>query len=466
LPTSPDSTVSTSVPASTPSNTPSSPFSFSRETLQGLAAQVLDLARAGGASAAETEASEGSGLSLGVRHGELETIEHNRDKGIAVTVYLGQRRGHASTSDFSPDALARTVEKALTIARFTAEDDCAGLADADLLARETPDLDLFHPWNIGVEDAVELARACEGAALVVDPRITNSEGASLSSQVSHFIYANSLGFSGGYPGSRQSLSCAVIAEEDGAMQRDYWYTTARAAADMDTPESVGRRAGERTVRRLNGRKLATRQCPVLFEAPIATGLIASFVSAVSGGHLYRKSSFLLDSLGTKVFPDFFQLRERPFLPRGLSSAPFDSEGVATRERDVVKDGVLRGYFLGSYSARKLGMKSTGNAGGNHNLIVPPTGEDFTALLKKMDTGLLVTELLGHGLNMVTGDYSRGAAGFWVENGEIAYPVEEITVAGNLKSMFQGIVALGTDLETRGSRQVGSILIDHMTVAGD
>jgi PmbA protein len=458
--------VSTSVPASTPSNTPSSPFSFSRETLQGLAAQVLDLARAGGASAAETEASEGSGLSLGVRHGELETIEHNRDKGIAVTVYLGQRRGHASTSDFSPDALARTVEKALTIARFTAEDDCAGLADADLLARETPDLDLFHPWNIGVEDAVELARACEGAALVVDPRITNSEGASLSSQVSHFIYANSLGFSGGYPGSRQSLSCAVIAEEDGAMQRDYWYTTARAAADMDTPESVGRRAGERTVRRLNGRKLATRQCPVLFEAPIATGLIASFVSAVSGGHLYRKSSFLLDSLGTKVFPDFFQLRERPFLPRGLSSAPFDSEGVATRERDVVKDGVLRGYFLGSYSARKLGMKSTGNAGGNHNLIVPPTGEDFTALLKKMDTGLLVTELLGHGLNMVTGDYSRGAAGFWVENGEIAYPVEEITVAGNLKSMFQGIVALGTDLETRGSRQVGSILIDHMTVAGD
>jgi PmbA protein len=434
--------------------------------LQGLAAQVLDLARAGGASAAETEASEGSGLSLGVRHGELETIEHNRDKGIAVTVYLGQRRGHASTSDFSPDALARTVEKALTIARFTAEDDCAGLADADLLARETPDLDLFHPWNIGVEDAVELARACEGAALVVDPRITNSEGASLSSQVSHFIYANSLGFSGGYPGSRQSLSCAVIAEEDGAMQRDYWYTTARAAADMDTPESVGRRAGERTVRRLNGRKLATRQCPVLFEAPIATGLIASFVSAVSGGHLYRKSSFLLDSLGTKVFPDFFQLRERPFLPRGLSSAPFDSEGVATRERDVVKDGVLRGYFLGSYSARKLGMKSTGNAGGNHNLIVPPTGEDFTALLKKMDTGLLVTELLGHGLNMVTGDYSRGAAGFWVENGEIAYPVEEITVAGNLKSMFQGIVALGTDLETRGSRQVGSILIDHMTVAGD
>lgn len=443
-----------------------SPFSYSAESLRQLAARALDLARAGGATAAEAEASEGSGLTLGVRHGEVETIEHNRDKGVGVTVYLGHRRGHASTSDFSPDALARTVDKALSIARYTAEDDCAGLADADLLARDVSDLDLYHPWSVGMEAAMDLARACEAAALEVDARITNSEGASLSSQASHFIYANSLGFSGGYPSSRQSLSCAVIAEEDGAMQRDYWYTTARAAGDMDTPESVGRRAGERTVRRLNGRKLSTRQCPVLFEAPIATGLIASFVSAVSGGHLYRKSSFLLDSLGTQLFPAFFQLQERPFLARGLSSAPFDSEGVATRDRDVVRDGVLQGYFLGSYSARKLGMKSTGNAGGNHNLIVPPTGEDFAALLRRMDTGLLVTELLGHGLNMVTGDYSRGAAGFWVENGEIAYPVEEITVAGNLRDMFRGIVALGTDVETRGSRRVGSILIERMTVAGD
>jgi PmbA protein len=258
----------------------------------------------------------------------------------------------------------------------------------------------------------------------------------------------------------------VIAEENDAMQRDYWYTTARAAADMDSAESVGRRAGERTVRRLNGRKLATRQCPVLFEAPIATGLVASFVSAVSGGHLYRKSSFLLDSLGSQVFPDFFQLQERPFIARGLSSSPFDSEGVATQDRDVVKDGVVQGYFLGSYSARKLGLHSTGNAGGNHNLIVPSTGEDFAALLKKMGNGLLVTELLGHGLNMVTGDYSRGAAGFWVENGVIAYPVEEITIAGNLRDMFRGISALGSDIETRGSRRVGSILIDQMTVAGD
>lgn len=442
------------------------PFSFPRETLQSLAAQVLDLARAGGASAAETEISEGSGLSLTVRHGEVETIEHNRDKGIGVTVYLGQQRGHASTSDFSRDALARAVEKALSIARFTAEDDCAGLADAELLAREMPNLDLFHPWSIGVEEATQWARECEAAALAVDTRINNSEGGSLSSQSSHFIYANSLGFSGGYPSSRQTLSCAVIAEEDGAMQRDYWYTTARAAADLDPVAAVGRRAGERTLRRLNARSLSTRQCPVLFEAPIATGLIASFVSAISGGHLYRKSSFLLDSLGSTVFPSFFQLREEPFLLRGLASSPFDSEGVACQARDVVKDGVVQGYFLGSYSARKLGMQSTGNAGGNHNLIVPSTGEDFAALLQKMGNGLLVTELLGHGLNMVTGDYSRGAAGFWVENGEIAYPVEEITIAGNLRDMFASIAAIGTDVEVRGSRRVGSILIGNMTVAGE
>jgi PmbA protein len=456
--------ISSGSAVSTPQS--NSPFSFSRESLQALAAQVLDLAKAGGATAAEAEVSEGSGLSLSVRHGEIETIEHNRDKGIGVSVYLGQRRGHASTSDFSAEALARTVEKAISIARYTAEDECAGLAEPELLARDIPDLDLYHPWDIGVEAAAELARACEAAALAVDQRITNSEGGSLSSQVSQFIYANSLGFSGGYPSSRQSLSCAVIAEENDAMQRDYWYTTARAASDLDAADSVGRRAGERTVRRLNGRKLSTRQCPVLFEAPIATGLIASFVSAISGGHLYRKSSFLLDSLGSQVFPDFFQLQERPFIPRGLSSSPFDSEGVATQDRDVVKDGVVQGYFLGSYSARKLGMHSTGNAGGNHNLIVPSTGEDFAALLKKMGNGLLVTELLGHGLNMVTGDYSRGAAGFWVENGVIAYPVEEITIAGNLRDMFKGISALGSDIETRGSRRVGSILIDQMTVAGD
>ena len=443
-----------------------SPFSFTREALQAFAAHTLDLARTGGATAAETEISEGSGLSVSVRHGEVETIEHNRDKGIGVTVYLGQKRGHASTSDFSDAALESTVEKALTIARYTAEDECAGLADAALLARLVPDLDLHHPWTVDVAQATTLARECEAVALGVDRRINNSEGASLSTQSSQFIYANSLGFSGGYPTTRQSLSCAVIAEEDGAMQRDYWYTTARAAEDMDSAESVGRRAGERTVRRLNARKLTTRQCPVLFEAPVATGLIASFVSAISGGHLYRKSSFLLDSLGSRVFPPFFQMIENPFLPRGLASAPFDSEGVATHERDVVRNGVIQGYFLGSYSARKLGMKTTGNAGGNHNLIVPSTGEDFAGLLRKMGSGLVVTELLGQGLNMVTGDYSRGVAGFWVENGVVAYPVEEITIAGNMRDMLGGIVAIGNDVETRGSRRVGSILIGNMTVAGE
>ncbi|MCU0840685.1 MAG: metalloprotease PmbA [Thiobacillaceae bacterium] len=441
-------------------------FSSSGAALRDLAARVLELAQAGGASAAETEVSEGFGQTVTVRKGEVETIEYNKDKGVGVTVYLGQRRGHASTSDFSADALGRTVEKALAIARYTAEDDCAGLADPALLAGEVPDLDLYHPWDLPVEHAIELARACEAAALAVDARINNSEGGTTSTQESQFVYANTLGFMGGYPTSRHSVSCAVIAEENGAMQRDYWYDTARAAGDMAAAEVIGRRAGERTVRRLNARRLGTRQCPVLFEAPIASGLIASFVSAVSGGHLYRKSSFLLDSLGSRVFPEFVQIQERPFLPRGLASAAFDNEGVATRDRDVVKDGVLQGYFLGSYSARKLKMRSTGNAGGNHNLIVPATGEDFAALLRRMGSGLLVTELLGHGLNMVTGDYSRGAAGFWVENGEIVHPVEEVTVAGNLKDMFLGIQAIGSDVEARGSRRVGSILIERMTVAGE
>jgi len=445
---------------------PEKHFSYSDTLLRDLAGKVLDLARKAGATAAEVEASEGFGQSVNVRKGEVETIEFNKDKGVGVTAYLGQRRGHASTSDFSAEALGRTVDKALAIARFTAEDDCAGLADADLLAQEIPQLDLHHPWDLPVDAAIELARTCEAAALAVDGRITNSEGAGVSVQESQFVYANSLGFMGGYPGSRHSLSCAVIAEDKSGMQRDYWYTTAREAGDLDSPESVGRRAGERTVRRLNARKLATRQCPVLFEAPLAAGLIASFVSAVSGGHLYRKSSFLLDSLGQLVFPDFVQIQERPFIVKGLASAPFDSEGVATRDRDVVKNGMVQGYFLSTYSARKLGMKSTGNAGGNHNLIVPSTGESFDELLQKMGTGLLATELLGHGLNLVTGDYSRGVAGFWVENGELAYPVEEITIAGNLKAMFMAIQAIGSDTEVRGSRRVGSILIDRMTVAGN
>lgn len=441
-------------------------FSYSRADLQALVHDMLAHASQQGATGCEAEASEGFGQSVTVRRGEVETIEYNRDKSISVSVYLGQRRGHASTSDFGTQALRDTVDKALTIARYTAADPFAGLPDEALLARDIPDLDLYHPWAQTVEQAIASAQACETAALAVDARVTNSEGASVNTQESLFVYGNSLGFLAGYPTSRHGVSCAVIAESDAGMQRDYWYTTARDPADMAAVVEVGRRAGERTVRRLDARRVKTCQVPVLFEAPVAAGLLSHFVSAASGGNLYRKASFLLDSLGKPVFAPVVHITERPHIPKGLASSPFDNEGVATRDRDVVKDGVLQGYFLSSYSARKLGMQSTGNAGGNHNLILASTGEDFDALLRKMGTGLLVTELLGHGINTVTGDYSRGAAGFWVEHGEIQYPVEEITIAGNLQDMFRQIVAIGTDVETRGSKQTGSILIERMTVAGD
>jgi PmbA protein len=427
---------------------------------------VLACARESGASAAETEVSEGFGQSVSVRRGEVENIEYNRDKGVGVTVYLGQRRGHASTSDFSEQAVRDTVRAALSIARFTAPDDCAGLADPDMLAREFPDLDLYHPWSLPVDEAIERARACEAAALAVDPRITNSEGATVSTQQSHFIYANSHGFVGGFPSSRHSVMCSVIAGEGDEMQRDDWYSMARAADDLEPGEAVGRRAGERCVRRLGARRIETTECQVLFEAPMAASLLGHFVSAVSGGSLYRKTSFLLDSLGQRIFAPLVQIRDLPDVRRGLASSAFDDEGVATQRRDVVRDGVLEGYFLGSYSARKLGMRSTGNAGGNHNLVLESTGEDFAALLRRMGRGLLVTELLGMGVNNVTGDYSRGAAGFWIEGGELAYPVQEITIAGNLKDMFRGILAVGTDVLVRGSRQCGSVLIDRMTVAGE
>jgi PmbA protein len=443
-----------------------SAFSHDLDLLRRIALDVLATARASGASAAETEVSEGFGQSVSVRRGEVENIEYNRDKGVGVTVYLGQRRGHASTSDFSEAAVRDTVRAALSIARFTAPDDCAGLADPDMLAREFPDLDLYHPWQLPVDEAIERARACEAAALAVDPRITNSEGATVSTQQSHFIYANSHGFVGGFPSSRHSVMCSVIAGEGDEMQRDDWYSIARAAEDLEPGEAVGRRAGERCVRRLGARRIETTECPVLFEAPVAASLLGHFVGAVSGGSLYRKTSFLLDSLGQRVFSPLVQIRDLPDVPRGLASSAFDDEGVATRRRAVVRDGVLQGYFLGSYSARKLGLRSTGNAGGSHNLVLESTGEDFAALLQRMGRGLLVTELLGMGVNNVTGDYSRGAAGFWVEGGELAYAVQEITIAGNLKDMFRGILAVGADVLVRGSRQCGSVLIDRMTVAGE
>ncbi len=445
---------------------PSPRFSYSFAVLQQIARDVLDQARKGGASACETDISDGFGQNVTVRRGEVETIEYNRDKGLSVTVYIGQKRGNASTSDFSPRAISDAVAAALSIAGHTAADDCAGLADPDLLAREFPELDLYFPWDLPVEQAIELAQACEAAAFAVDKRITNSEGASVSLSESQFVYANSLGFMGGYPGSRHSISCAVIASEDDTMQRDYWYSVARDPADLEQAASVGRKTGTRSVARLGARKIATCEVPVLFEAPIASSLVGHFVSAVSGSSLYRKSSFLLDSIGKQVFAPDIQLRESPHLKKGLASEPFDNEGVATRERRVVENGVVQGYFLGSYSARKLGMSTTGNAGGNHNLILDNgAGLEFSELLRKMGKGVLVTELLGQGVNPVTGDYSRGAAGYWVEDGEIRHAVEEITIAGNLKNMLLGISAVGNDVIVRGSKQSGSLLIDRMTVAG-
>lgn len=445
-------------------------FSYSLEQLQKMSVRVLKLAKAAGASAADTDISLGIGQNVSVRMGETETIEYNRDKGVSVTVYFGQQRGNASTSDLSEKALTDTVAAACNIARYTAQDPFCGLADASLMASVFPGLDLYHPWDISVEEAIDIAKRCEAAAQGVDARITKSEGASVSNSASLSVYANSHGFSAGYQTSRHGISASVIAEEGESMQRDYWYSTARAAADLDTPEHVGLLAGERTVRRLGCRRVKTAQVPVLFEAPLASGLISSLVGAISGGSLYRKSSFLLDSLGKQVLAPIIDIDEQPHLLRGLASSAFDAEGVATKPRRLVEKGMLQGYVLSSYSARKLGMVTTGNAGGNHNLIVQHAQGvehqlSFEQLLKTMGTGLLVTELLGHGLNMVTGDYSRGAAGFWVENGLIAYPVEEITIAGNMKNMLNQIVALGNDVLVQGSKQVGSILIERMTVAG-
>lgn len=446
-------------------------FSYSPEQLQTMSESVLGLAKTAGASAAEAEISLGFGQNVSVRMGETETIEYNRDKGMSVTVYFGQQKGHASTSDLSPQALQDTVDAACNIARYTAQDEFCGLADAALMAKNFPDLDLYYPWQISVEQALEIAKECESAARAVDSRINNSEGASVSAYEGMFAYANSHGFAGGYPSSRHSIGCSVIAEDNNNMQRDYWYTTARCADDLDSAQFVGHLAGERTVRRLGCRRVKTAQVPVLFEASLASGLISSLVGAISGSNLYRKSSFLLDSVGKQVMSPIVNIYEDPFLKRGLASASFDNEGVVTKPRTLVQDGVLQGYMLSSYSARKLGMVSTGNAGGNHNLIVSHSGGDsesldFNGLLKTMDTGLLVTELLGQGLNMVTGDYSRGAAGFWVENGVIAYPVEEITIAGNMADMFKQIVAIGNDVLVQGSKQTGSILIERMTVAGE
>jgi PmbA protein len=440
-------------------------FTYSLDELRTMVEGVLRIARAQGATEAEADVSEGYGQSVTVRRGEVETIEYNRDKGLSLTVYVGKQRGSASSSDLTPKAIEDTVRAALSIARFTAADDAAGLAAPALIAHEIGDLDLFHPWNLAVETAIEMARECEAAAFRLDKRIVNSEGATVAAQQSQFMAGNTAGFLGGFPSSRHYISCAVIAGEGDAMQRDDWYSWERSAADLARPEAIGDYAGRRALSRLRSRRLGTREARILFEAPAASGLLQTFVSAASGGNLYRKSSFLLDSLGQAIFAPIVNLREEPHLARGMASSYFDDDGVATHPRDIVKDGVLQGYFLGVYSARKLGLQSTGNAGGNHNLILAPGRLDLVGMLRELGTGLFVTELMGHGINMVTGDYSRGAAGFWVEGGEIRYPVEEITIAGNLRDMFRNVSAIGADTLRRGSRTCGSIIVDGMTVAG-
>ena len=428
------------------------------------------LAHAGkiGASQAEADVSLQKGLTTTVRLGEVETVEYQRDRGMGVTVYFGKRKGSASTADLTPRALAETVEKACDIARYTAEDDCAGLADPEELARDIPDLDLDHPWDLPPEQAVECARICEAAGRGVDSRITNSEGATVGSHRGVRVYGNSHGFLAGYPSTTHSVSCVLLAQSGEDMQRDYWYSSARDARDLEAAETIGRKAGARAVARLGARKIATQKARVLYAPEVARGLIGHFLGAVRGSSQYRKSSFLLGAAGQQVFPSFIGLSERPHIPKGLGSSPFDGEGVATRDRELVRAGVLDGYILGSYSARKLGLRTTGNAGGTHNLLVESAsgGLGVDALMRELGTGLLVTELMGQGVNGVTGDYSRGASGYWVENGVISYPVHEITIAGNLKDMFRGIAAVGNDVVCRGSRYCGSILIDRLTIAGD
>lgn len=447
-------------------------FSYSRVFFEELVDLALAHAKKLGASDAAAEASEGCGLSVSVRKGELENVERNRDKGLSVTVYVGRRRGNASTSDFSVPAIEQTVQAAFDIARFTAEDPAAGLPDeADIApqSERTIDLDLFHPWTVTSEAAAELALQCEAAAFAVDKRISNSEGAGVSAQQSHFFSAHTNGFRGGYASSRHSMSVSPIAGTGDAMERDAWYSSMLNAQDMASPERIGRYAAQRALSRLNARKISTRECPVLFESPLAAGLLGALVQAISGGSLYRKSSFLLDSLGKQVLPKHIDMHEDPFVQRGKGSSPFDDEGVRVAARQVVDAGRVRGYFLSSYSARKLGMRTTGNAGGSHNLVLrsrqTQAGDDLDAMIRKMGRGLLVTELMGSGVNYVTGDYSRGASGFWVERGRIAYPVHEITIAGNMKSMLKDIEAVGADTYNYGSKTVGSILVGKMKIAG-
>jgi len=436
--------------------------------LQQVVSDALAQARAAGASQADADASVQKGLSVTVRLGNVDTIEYHRDRGMAVTVYFGQRKGSASTADLRPAAVASTVAKACAIARHTASDDCAGLADDSAMAREIPDLDLDHPWELEPEQAVTIARDCEAAGLAVDKRLGNSEGASLSTHRGVRVYGNTHGFLAGFPSTSHSLSCALIAQAGQDMQREHWYSVVRDATQLESGAAIGQRAAQRALARLGARRLSTRRAAVLFAPEMARGLFAHFIGAIRGASQYRRASFLLDSAGQQLFPQFVQMQERPHLPGALASSPFDAEGVATRDRELVQGGVLDGYVLGSYSARKLGLTTTGNAGGVHNLLVGAPGATHTlnGLMAEMGSGLYVTELMGQGVNGVTGDYSRGASGFWIEHGVLAYPVHEITIAGNLRDLYRGIVALGSDVDIQGSVRCGSLLIADMMIAGE
>lgn len=444
-------------------------YDDSRERLDALAGtsqRLLDACRARGATQAEVTCSEDAGLSVNVRMGEVETVESTRDRGIAVTVYFGSRKGSASTADLRDDSLEATVDQACAIARYTEDDPAAGLADAALMARDLREFDSWHPWVIDADRAIDLALACEQAGREADTRIENSDGATVSTGRSVSVYANSHGFLGGERGTQHSLGCALIAGRGDGMQRDGWYTFGLAAEDLETPVAVGRRAAERAVSRLSPRQIRTGEYPVLFAADVARSLVGHLLGAISGGALYRGASFLVDSVGTQLFPEWLSIHERPFLLRGLRSAAFDADGVATRESALVEGGVLQRYVLGSYSARKLGLQTTANAGGVHNLEVSANTGGLDALLASMGRGLLVTELMGHGANTTTGDYSRGAAGFWVEDGQLQYPVDGITVAGNMRDMFRAIEAVGSDIDPRSHIRVGSVLVGRMTVAGE
>lgn len=442
------------------------PDNNNQKELEDIIQQALDEAKSAGATSAEADVGTGNGLSVTVRMGELETIEHQRDKGLSLTVYLGQRKATANTTDFTSQAIADAARAACTIAKHAGADEYAGLIDAKYLAQQIPDLDLFHPWDIEPDEAVELALQCEHEARQLDPRINNSDGSLLNTYSGCHIYGNTTGFIGGWDWSSHTIDCTVIAEQDGKMQRDGWYSKARDRNDLEDIKDIGRKAANKTVARLGARKLSTRNVPVIFEAPVASSLFSAFISAISGSALYREASFLLNKLNQQVFADHIHIHEQPHQKKALGSAPFDNNGMATHARDLVKDGILQGYILSAYSARKLGMQPTGNAGGVHNLIIEPGSSDLSGLIKKMGTGLLITDTIGFGVNQVTGDYSRGASGVWIEGGEIQYPVEEITIAGNLIEMYKQIIEIANDIDRRGSIQTGSVLIEKMIVAGE